>query len=252
MRITVLGSGSAYSDISRFNSCYYVEARDERFLIDCGSDAMRAMQKAGTDFMSVREIFITHMHADHAAGLPAVLTAMHVQEREKPLDVYIPHTQLEFARAWLANMYIYNERMSFDISLLPLRPGEVKLENDVALEFIPNRHLEKYLKYATALGITPVGYSVAVREGKKQFYFSGDLASMEETKGHLTGDASLVEATHPALEEVAALSAGNGRSLYFTHIPQELEEGAEWRRELASRFGIREINSVHDGQVIVL
>lgn len=250
MKITVLGSGSAYSDITRFNSCYCVEAENEKFLIDCGSDAMRAMQRGNIDFMSIREIFITHMHADHSAGLPAVLTAMHVKEREKPLEVYIPHTQVKFAETWLANMFIYREKMSFDISLLPLNPGVLKLEGGVTLEFSPNKHLNKYLKYAAVLGITPVGYSVTVKEGEKRFYFSSDLASLDEAKGNLAGGVSFVEATHPPLNEIAEMSVTGGKSLYFTHIPQELEEGAEWREELACRFGIREFNSVHDGQVI--
>ena len=252
MRITVLGSGSAYSDISRFNSCYYVEAGDEKFLIDCGSDAMRAMQKAGIDFMTFREIFITHMHADHAAGLPAVLTAMHVQERKEPLEVYVPYTQVEFVSLWFANMFIYNERMSFDISLIPLNPGLLKLRGDVALEFAPTRHLVKYSKYAATFGIELISYSVTVRERGKKFFFSSDLASLEEANGNLDGDISFLEATHPPLQEVAALSLKKGSSVYFTHIPQELEENGIWREELASKFGIEELNRVRDGQVIDL
>lgn len=252
MKIVVLGSGSAYSSPHRFNSCYYAEAGKEKFLIDCGSDALRAIQKAGVDLFGIREIFITHMHADHAAGLPAVLTAMHVGERKDPLRVYIPFTQMDFARLWFANMFVYNDRMSFEITLIPLNPGIVNLEGDVKLEFVQTRHLDKYVKYAHGFGITPVSFSVAIREGKKRFFFSSDLASLEETNGHLKEGVSLVEATHPALGEVASLAKNAGPGLYFTHIPMELEEGGEWRNELATRFGIKELNTVHDGQVIVL
>lgn len=252
MRIVILGSGSAYSSPSRFNSCYYVEAGEEKFVIDCGSDALRAMQKQGIDLFAVREIFITHMHADHAAGLPAVLTAMHVAERRAPINVYIPFSQVEFARLWLANMFIYNERMSFETTLLPLNPGIVRLGGNVELEFLQTRHLEKYLKHAEDLGINPVSFSVVVREGGKRFFYSSDLASIEETNGRLKDGASLVEATHPALGEVASLAKNGSTNVYFTHIPMELEEGGEWRKELAAKFGIEELNAVRDGQVIVL
>ncbi len=238
--------------MSRFNSCYFIEVGKGKFLIDCGSDAMRAMQRAGIEFMTIGEIYITHMHADHAAGLPAVLTAMHVEGRKDPLKVYIPHTQVEFAETWLANMFIYRDRMSFDFSLLPLDSGVLKLERDVTIEFSPNKHLDKYSKYAAPLGIIPAGYSVTVREGGKRFFFSSDLASLEEVKDNLGGSVSFIEATHPPLKEIAQIAADGKKSLYFTHIPQELEEGAEWRRELASAYGIDEFNSVHDGQVIVL
>lgn len=251
MKIVVLGSGSAFSSPDRFNSCYYIEAGDDKFMIDCGSDAMRAMQKASIDFFSVQKIFVTHMHADHAAGLPAVLTAMHVQERKEPLKVYIPYSQIEFAGLWFANMFIYNERMSFDISLVPLNPGILKLGENVELEFNETRHLDKYREYAEAVGIRPVSYSVSVREGSKKFFFSSDLASLEEVENGLAGGVSLIEATHPPLNEVAALSR-NGAGVYFTHIPKELEDGGEWRAELAANFGIKGLRSVHDGQTIVL
>jgi ribonuclease BN (tRNA processing enzyme) len=209
------------------------------------------MQKANIDFFSVREIFVTHMHADHAAGLPAVLTAMHVQGRKEPLKVYVPYSQIEFAGLWFANMFIYNERMSFDISLVPLNPGIVKLGRNVELEFNETRHLDKYREYAEAFGITPVSFSVIVREGSKKFFFSSDLASLEEVKNSLNVSLSFIEATHPPLDEVAVLSR-NDAGVYFTHIPRELEDGGEWRDELAANFGIKELKSVHDGQTIVL
>ncbi len=252
MKITVLGSGSAFSSLSRFNSCYLVEVGSRKFMIDCGSDAMRAMQKAGVDFLTVDSVFITHMHADHSAGLPAVLTAMHVIDRKKPLEVYIPYTQLDFARLWLANMFIYSGRFSFEVSLLPLKDGKIDFGNGIEMEFIPTRHLEKYSEHAVSFGINAVSFSVVVREGAKSFYFSGDLASLEETRGHLESGVSFVEATHPPLGEVAALSANAGGGMYFTHIPMELEEGGEWREKLAAKYGIKELKSVRDGQVIVL
>ncbi|HQT92843.1 MAG TPA: ribonuclease Z [Candidatus Kryptobacter bacterium] len=252
MKITVLGSGSAFSSVRRFNSCYFVEAGKNRFLIDCGSDAMRAMQKAEIDFFSVDRIFITHMHADHSAGLPAVLTAMHVLGRKQPLKVYLPFTQIDFAKLWLANMFIFVDRLTFEVTLLPLSPGNLELEGGVGLEFIQTKHLDKYLEYAAPLGIVAVSFSVLVTEGKKKFFFSSDLASLEEASGYMEGGVSFVEATHPPLEEVAAISGRRSSEVYFTHIPRELEEGGEWRRDLAIKFGIKELRSVHDGQVIVI
>lgn len=248
VKIMVLGSGSAFSGFKRFNSCYLIEAGTNKFLIDCGSDALRAIQKAGVDLTSIQKIFITHFHADHCGGLPAVLTAMHVLERKKPVEVYVPSTQLDFTRSWLANVFIYNERMSFEIKLLPIEEGTIDLPEDVKLEFIHTNHLAKYLLYAEKSGITARSFSMIVRERNKKFYFSSDIESVHEIMPHLNDAMALIEAAHPALEEIAHIS--KSKNVFFTHIPQELEAGGTWRKELRSKFGTKKLNVVHDGQVL--
>ena len=250
MKITVLGSGSAFSSLSRFNSSCFVEAGMNKFLIDCGSDALRAIQKAGVALLSIQKIFITHLHADHCGGVPAVLTAMHVLGRKEPVEVYIPSTQLEFTKIWLANVFIYNKKMSFETMLLPIEGGEINLRGDVKLEFMQTNHLEKYLEYAEKAGINARSFSMIVREGNKKFFFSSDVGSIDEITQHLDGSLSLIEAAHPTLEEMADISRKKSNSVFFTHIPQELETRGTWRKELHSKFGVEKLNIVHDGQVL--
>ncbi|HUI29045.1 MAG TPA: ribonuclease Z [Candidatus Acidoferrales bacterium] len=252
MKITVLGSGSAFSDLTRFNSAYLVETGNLCFMIDCGSDALRALQKAGSDLFSIQDIFITHMHADHCGGIPAVLTAMHVLERKEPIRVHVPSGQLEFVKSWLANFFIYNERWSFRIDLVPLSPGEKKPYDDIELEFSPTNHLDRYMETALKAGINAMSFSVIVREGKKSFYFSSDIDSIEEIGSHADSTISFIEAAHPELEEIARISRKGHNNLFFTHIPQELETGGTWARELYSKFGTQKINIIHDGQIFTI
>ncbi|MFZ1080749.1 MAG: ribonuclease Z [Candidatus Kryptoniota bacterium] len=250
MKIIILGSGSAFSGLTRFNSCCFVEAGKNKFLIDCGSDALRAIQKADVSLFSIEKIFITHLHADHCGGVPAVLTAMHVLGRKEPIEVYVPSTQLEFIRTWLANVFIYNERMSFETTLLPIESGEINLRGDVKLEFVQTNHLEKYLEYAEKAKINPRSFSVIVWERNKKFFFSSDVNSIDEITQNLDGSLSLIEAAHPTLEEIAEISKRQRNNVFFTHIPQELESGGTWRKELRSKFGAKKLNIVHDGQIL--
>ncbi len=252
MRVTILGSGSAFSSPNRHNSCYLVESENERIMIDCGSDAMRAIQNARVDLSSIKAIFITHMHADHCGGLPSVITAMHVADRKEPIDVFVPHTQLRFVGTWFFNMFIFVEKLTFSVSLQPIYSGSVNLRNRMELKFVETRHLEKHSAYAGEAGIRPLSYSVVVRSGASQFFFSSDIGSVDEVKPFLDSTISLVEATHPSLEEIAALARRDNGALYFTHIPQELEENGEWKKELEIRFGVKNLNVVHDGQVLVV
>jgi len=252
MKITVLGSGSAFSDFTRFNSAYLVESGDACFMIDCGSDALRALQKAEVNFFSIQDIYLTHMHADHCGGVPAVLTAMHVLGRREPILIHVPSTQFEFMKSWLANFFIYNERWSFRIDLQPLNAGKKNLNENIELEFISTNHLERYKDSALKAGINPMSFSVIVREGKNSFYFSSDLDSIDEVDSHIDCSLSLIEAAHPELKEIAEISKVGNDKIFLTHIPQELEADGEWKRMLSSKFGIKKLNVVHEGQIFTI
>jgi ribonuclease BN (tRNA processing enzyme) len=71
MRLTVLGSGSAFSGAGH-NACYCL---DGRLLIDCGSPAQLLLPQAGSALADLDGLVLTHFHADHTAMLPVVLGA---------------------------------------------------------------------------------------------------------------------------------------------------------------------------------
>lgn len=71
MRLTVLGSGSAFSSAGH-NASYCI---DGRLLVDCGSPAQLLLPQAGMAVEAIETIVLTHFHADHVAMLPMVLGA---------------------------------------------------------------------------------------------------------------------------------------------------------------------------------
>jgi ribonuclease BN (tRNA processing enzyme) len=252
MRITVLGSGSAYSDPSRFNSCYLVEAKENYFIIDCGSDALRAFQKYKVDMFRIQKIILTHMHADHSAGIPAVLTAMHVTGRSQPLQIFVPKSQLGFVSSWLSNMYIFPQRMGFEIDLYPIVKFGSCIVGGVNINFIPSNHLIKYSEYARHLNLGMESFSILLKENDHTFYYTGDIDSFSEIKDFLEQDLVFVDSTHLSLDDISRLAGADKRNVAFTHIPQELEEDGIWRKDLQTRFGVKHLNLVHDGQTFEL
>ncbi len=71
MRLTVLGSGSAFSGCGH-NSAYCV---DGRILVDCGCAVQVQMPRAGLELAAVTTVLLTHFHADHTYMLPVFLGA---------------------------------------------------------------------------------------------------------------------------------------------------------------------------------
>jgi ribonuclease BN (tRNA processing enzyme) len=121
MKLTVAGCGDAFGSGGRLQTCYHVETKSTRFLIDCGATALIGMSKLALDPNAVETIFITHLHGDHYAGLVWWLVhAQHVSKRTAPLTVAgPPGLEARFVTAAEA-----------------LFPGSTAIERRYALRFV--------------------------------------------------------------------------------------------------------------------
>jgi ribonuclease BN (tRNA processing enzyme) len=91
MKLTILGSGDAFSSGARLPSCYDLESGDNHILIDCGPAILTALKRAGLGGNRYSHIVISHLHGDHFAGLPFFLIdAMFPSKRQEPLTLVGP------------------------------------------------------------------------------------------------------------------------------------------------------------------
>lgn len=71
MKLTFLGSGSAFTvGANNYQSNVLVESDiGTKLLIDCGSDIRFSLHDAGYSHLDITDIYISHLHSDHAGGL---------------------------------------------------------------------------------------------------------------------------------------------------------------------------------------
>lgn len=70
MKLIFLGTGSAFTlNPHNFQSNMLLESADKRLLIDCGSDARWSLFAQGLGYKDISDVYISHLHADHAGGL---------------------------------------------------------------------------------------------------------------------------------------------------------------------------------------
>jgi ribonuclease Z len=112
-RFIILGSANAIPKVDQDNSHLFVEAGNQRILVDSGNNALVGMQKKGIDPNTVTDLIITHFHPDHAGSLPNLLMGMWLEKRTGSLTIHGLEFTLDRVKALLglfgwnnwANMY---------------------------------------------------------------------------------------------------------------------------------------------------
>lgn len=91
VRVNFVGSGDAFGSGGRFQTCILVDGDNLRFAIDFGASSLSALNAQGISHNSIDAILLTHMHGDHAGGVPyLLLDAMLGAKRNRPLTIAGP------------------------------------------------------------------------------------------------------------------------------------------------------------------
>jgi len=90
-QIILLGTqGGPNFNLKRGETASLLLVDDVPYLVDCGYGTKRALLEAGISFLNLQNIFLTHLHDDHVADLPALLSHQWTQGRVAPTIVYGP------------------------------------------------------------------------------------------------------------------------------------------------------------------
>ena len=74
IKVTLLGTASGPPvRVGQAGISTLIEANGERFLFDAGYGFMERLVEAGFPMDAVTRLFLTHLHSDHLADLPALM-----------------------------------------------------------------------------------------------------------------------------------------------------------------------------------
>jgi len=117
----------------------------ERLLFDCAEGTQRQLLRSNVGLIELREIFLTHYHADHYLGLPGMLKTFALRGREVPITVYGPPGLRDLFEA-LRRIF---GRLTYTVELKELRPGDELIREDYRLSIFEVAH-----------GVSAVGYAL--------------------------------------------------------------------------------------------
>ena len=90
MKIVLLGTSSAVPTLTRGLSSTALIREGDVFLFDCGEGTQVQLMRSGVKRSRIHSIFIGHLHGDHLYGIAGLLSTLHLDAREEPLNVFGP------------------------------------------------------------------------------------------------------------------------------------------------------------------
>jgi ribonuclease BN (tRNA processing enzyme) len=225
MKLTVLGSGSAFSPCG-CNAGYLV---DGSVLVDCGAPVLALMRRAAASLDALTLILITHFHADHTFSLPTVLGARASAAATRPgtLTIAGPVGTREYVSRLLGAGYGRHIRAMVDANV---RPTYVVLQDGSDVELAGYRVQSHSVVHSTGPSLA---YRLTDSAGAAAG-FSGDTELCAVLRRSIEGCQLYVcECTgwdgpspggHLWRDEVAGLVAGHPETTFLlSHLSERRE-----------------------------
>lgn len=151
--VVFLGTAGSMPTAQRAPSALLLRRGGEKLLFDCGEGTQRQLLRSTIGLVELREVFISHYHADHYLGLPGMLKTFALRGRDVPLTIYGPPGLRDLFTA-LRRIF---GRLTYEYTLVELRAGDVLERGDYRIAAFAVHH-----------GVSAVGYALveAPRPGR--------------------------------------------------------------------------------------
>ncbi|HET7875160.1 MAG TPA: MBL fold metallo-hydrolase [Methylomirabilota bacterium] len=223
MHFAFLGTSGAIPSLERDTTSLVFVGPGQCVLVDCGGSPVQKLLRAGVDPTSLVRVIITHLHPDHAYGLPSLLQNLSLMGREAPLAISCRPEHAEPLRALI------------DLFGLWQRPGMFPL----LLEPVPPRDAAPVARAAGfAITASPVAH--------------GQMPNMALRFAHpATGRVVVYSSDTEPCDAVVALASGADTLIHEATFPERdrgrfgaHSTGAE-AGEIAARAGVRRLLLTH-------
>jgi ribonuclease Z len=224
MHFAFLGTSGALPSVRRDSTSLVFVGEEEAVLVDCGGSPVQKLLLAAVDPRRLSHVIITHLHPDHAYGLPSLVQNLMLLRRAQPLRIACRAEHEDALRALLELFGLRDRPGMFPVVFEPV-PARARVPvattGSFAISASPNAHGDMP---NMALRFDP-------RDGRGAVVYSSDTAPCPAVVDLARGVHTLIhEATfserasarfgvHSTSGEAGAVAAEAGvRRLILAHI----------------------------------
>lgn len=215
-KLIFLGSASAVAFEGHGNSFLVIKGERSSILVDCAANSTLRLKQAGINHEEIKNLIITHFHADHVSGLPNFLMDMWLLGRKEKLTIHGSEHSITRVKQ-LMDLFDWDEWVKMypvELKVIPLDElAEVLDTNEFRIRSSPAEHM-----------IPTLGLRIEYPEGNFVCAYSSDTNPIPQIASLADGaDVLIHEAAGPFFGHSTAAQAGEiasqsgVNSLYLIH-----------------------------------
>jgi ribonuclease Z len=152
--LVFFGTSGSMPTADRAPTALMIRRGGERLLFDCAEGTQRQMLRSNVGLVDLREVFLTHYHADHYLGLPGMLKTFALRGREAPITIYGPPGLSEL----FSSLRRIFGKLTYPYELVELAAGDSLDRDD-----------HRLATFAVAHGVSAIGYALVEEERPGRF-----------------------------------------------------------------------------------
>jgi ribonuclease Z len=213
IKVTLLGTAPGPPvRVGRAAISTLVEANGERFLFDAGYGSLERLVESGLAMDAVTRLFITHLHSDHVADLPAFLLLPWAgpSARDVPLEVWGPSGTADMLRH-LEQAFAFDIHMRRDVDEKASPKGIETIGRDIPEGTVYEQNGVKITAFLVDHGAVKPAFGYRVDYAGRSVAISGDTRPSDNLVAFSKGVDVLI---HETVDDVSLRKLAPSEELF--------------------------------------
>jgi len=238
VKILYLGTGSAFCQ-SNWQSNYLIKTEKSNLLLDCGTDARRSLPANKLSYLDIKNVYISHLHADHVGGLGELGLFNKFLNKGPKVKLFANEALIDdiwsTVRPSLATLQNEITSLGTYFDVITIKNNGTFTIDDVEFRPVQVMHIYDGYNFQPSFGLI-----VKTLEGKKVFFTTdtqfnpNQLQDFYNDANYIVSDCEvgLKSGVHSHFDELCTLSPDIKKNMVLTHYSDIVWDNFdEWQKK---------------------